>query len=294
MKNRLEAWLKAYERDDNAVVPTLITSAWNYAAYMTVVRIVEAAPLSAEGVKPLNFLELELLRSSYWGSAVMAVRSLVDKAPLNGPKGVCSLSSILADIKDYRELLNRRVYFEMVNLEYDYAVIEQRRSDFIQAYNHPVFIPIELRYEYSQSRHEQFDFLSGVSAEQRAETDLIRPEIFDALEARLERLSHVADHANIHFAHAATEVSREGRTINNWGVDEARESLKLLTETAELIGRWFLNSGVGNVLPTPQYDQFEHLDQPLIVPETFSILRQQWDMFSEEVANWPYIEDSDL
>lgn len=158
----------------------------------------------------------------------------------------------------------------------------------------PTFIPKGLQYDLSQNRHAQFDFLSGVPHDQRSEDDLVRAEIFDAFDARLAKLNRVADHATVNFAHAATEVSRQGRIINRWGTKEAREALQLLTETAELLGRWFLNSGVGDVLPIPQFDQFKHLEKPLIAPELFPALQEQWDDFAEQTANWPHIADNSI
>ena len=146
----------------------------------------------------------------------------------------------------------------------------------------------------ARDRHQQFDFLSGVHATDRSEADIIRPEVFDALDARLDRLSAVATHATKHFAHAATALSRQGRVLDNWGVEEAKNALCLLTETAELVGRWFLYSGVGDVLPTPHYDQFAYLDQPLIARETLPALQEQWQTFARETAVWPHIEDRAL
>lgn len=294
MRDRIDAWRNAFEVDENSVQKALSEYAWNYAAYMTIVRFVEASPTDENGEKPLNSLIFGLISSSYWSNTLLAIRRLSDPSPLNGVRGVCSIASILADIKACRSRLTRRVYLEIANLEYDYAETERQYWEFVRMQVGPTFIPKGLQYDLSQNRHAQFDFLSGVPHDQRSEDDLVRAEIFDAFDARLAKLNRVADHATVNFAHAATEVSRQGRIINRWGTKEAREALQLLTETAELLGRWFLNSGVGDVLPIPQFDQFKHLEKPLIAPELFPALQEQWDDFAEQTANWPHIADNSI
>jgi len=268
MKDRIALWKRAFDEDDHAVVPALTTFAWDFATYLVLVRIVEDAPEDGDKRKMLGSLLLELLRKNFWESTVLAVRRLLDKHPLHGQRGVYSLAAIIADVKACRQRLNRRVFLEdLSHVEYDDNAIEARYWEYVHQHGPGYYgIPPELRFENSRQRHELFDFLSGVSADQRSERDLIRLEIFAALEARLDRLDAVTNHADTHFAHAATEFSRQGRVLQNWGVAEARESLRLLTQTAELVGRWFVNQGVGDILATAQFDKFAYLDRPLIQP----------------------------
>ena len=297
MKDRIAAWKQAFEQDDHAVVPSLTTFAWDFATYLILVRIVDDAPVDSEDRKMVGSLLLELLRKNFWESTVLAVRRLLDKSPLDGKRGVCSLAAIVADVKACRDRLNRRVFLEdIAGLEYDDQAIEERYWAYARERINkgPFNVPRELQFQNSRDRHEQFDFLSGVAADQRSEHDIIRPEIFDALEARLDRLAAVTDHADTHFAHAATEFSRQGRVLTNWGVTEARDALQLLTQTAELVGRWFVFTGVGDVLPTAQFDKFAYLDRPLIQPEGEERLEQAWDEFARDTARWPFIDDDQV
>lgn len=297
VKDRIEIWRQAYEGDDNAICKTLTTFAWDYAAYVSVARAVEAAPEDETGAKQLNGMLLDLLRESYWGNALLAIRRLLDPSPLQGSRGVCSLRALITDVRACRDRLTRRVYVEdIAGLEYDYEAVERRSFEYLRSKTTPgpVWMPRELDYDSCRIRHEEFDFLSGVSETARSESDLIRLSVFDRLEARLDRLSGVAQHATIYFAHPATKASREGRALTKWGAADAKAALQLLTETAELVGRWFLNSGVGNVLPAPQYDQFAHMDKPMASAETFPALQQQWDEFADETAWWPMIKGQEL
>lgn len=297
MKKRIEAWRRAFETEENAVVPTLSTFAWNYAAFTAVVRIVDQAPVDAQGEKQLNAMVLELLRSTYWGSAVLAIRRMVDKGPLDGAQGVNSLAAIVGDARACRTKITRRIFVEEIaGLEYDVGAIEQRHWDFVSSNppGKPLWVPANLNPAPSLNRHREFDFLSGFEADGRSQDDLIQPWVFDRLETRLARLKSVADHATIHFAHAATTTSRNGRGLEEWGLSDAGAALKLLAETAELVGRWFLYSGIGDVLPHPQYDQFAHLDKPLVASATISQLQAEWERFSEETEQWPFVRNESV
>lgn len=294
MRDRIAAWRHAFEEDDNAVLPTLVNFAWNFAAFQTIAKAVELAPANADGSKNLNFMMLNLLRGSYWGGAILAIRRLVDRGPLHGPVGVASLRSILGDVVACRLRLNRRVYLEdIAGLDYDYEDIERRAFEYLlaQPEGAAVWMPRELDDSSSRRRHEEFDYLSGTAPDQRLPNDLIRPEVFELLEARLQRVDQVADHATIYFAHASTEASRADRGIAEWGPADAKGAFQNLVQTAELIGRWFLYSGVGDVLPTPQYDQFAHMDEPLLQPVNLPALHAVWDGFAAETGEWPRIDD---
>jgi len=44
MKRRIAAWRRAFETEENAVLPTLSAFAWNYAAFTMVARIPHRRP----------------------------------------------------------------------------------------------------------------------------------------------------------------------------------------------------------------------------------------------------------
>lgn len=296
MKERIAAWKEAFESDEQAILPTLVNFAWNYAAFTTIAQIVHQAPENEDGRKKLNPMALDLLADGYWANAILAIRRLVDRGPLDGKRGVNSLWALIQDIKANRDNLTRETYVETIaELPYDYDNIQRKHDDFLmkQPAGKAVFVPRELWYEPSKQRHEEFDWLSGVAPDARSPNDLVREDIFTRLENRLTDLDQVADHATIHFAHAATKASRQGRAIDKWGINEARESLQRIAEVAEFVGRWFCFSSIGDILPTPQYDQFEFLDQPLWRGD-ISQLEEHWEKFGEQVSQWPHIDNNAL
>lgn len=294
---RLENWRVAFEDDQNGVVPTLVNMAWNHAVFMSVAKAVELAPTDADGQKPLNSSVLGLLRTSYWASVILAIRRLIDPGPINGHRGVYSLGSILNDVKALQPRLTRRVYVELIaGLEYDDAEVERQASDYILAHagNGFVWMPPKLSSAPIAQRHAEFDFLSGVGRDARRPDDLVHPSVFERLEARLRRVHDIGDHGTIYFAHAANQESREGRGIGRLSAKEATDALRLLVETAELIGRWFLCRNVGPVLPTAQFDPLQYLDKPLLRDGDEPALHAQWEAFDKEANRWTQLYDAAL
>lgn len=291
MKNRIELWRHAFSGDHNSIDATLTTFSWNLAVFQTVVKAIELTPEDSDGNKPLNSMILELLRSTYWSSALLAIRRLTDRGSIDGKKGVISLRSILNDVKLHRAKLTRRVFVEdIAGLAYDPhshmngGVATAEEGGLIS-------IPYRLSPDIINMRHQTFDFLSGIDPSNRTPDDIISEKTLDRLEARISKLDDIADHATIHFAHAATDTSRQGRGIGPWGLQQTQEALKILVETAELIGRWFAYESLCAVLPVPQYDQFSHINQPLFPIDDTSALSAEWSKFSDMTETWINIED---
>lgn len=294
MKERIELWRHAFSGDQNSIDATLTTFSWNLAVFQTVVKAVELTPEDHDGNKPLNGMILELLRNTYWGSALLAIRRLVDRGNINGKKGVVSLRSILNDARLHREKITRRVFVEdIAGLAYDPDEF-YKSAPTVPENGNLIAIPHHLCPSIILLRHETFDFLSGKNPDNRRSDDLIDEKIFDKLESRIAKLDDIADHATIHFAHAATDVSRQGRGIGPWGLSQTLAALKILVETAELIGRWFAHESLSTVLPTPQYDQFSHVNQPLFPIDDTSALEAEWAKFSDMTEEWIAIEDTEL
>lgn len=296
MQESIARWKHAFNKDENSIQSTLLSLAWNYASYHSIVRAANLHP-DVDGKKELNGLLFELLRSGYWAGTLLAIRKVTDRGPLRGPRGVVSLRSIARDVESEQRRFTRRAFVEDVaGAPYDYEEVERASWKYLakHATGKAVWIPRELDPYPSIHRHAQFDYLSGVDASSRSETDLIRPEIFQRIEVRLSALDVIADHATIHFAHAATDESRVGRGLHSFATTDAMNALKQLAEIAELMGRWFANSGVGDVLAVPQFDQFAYLDRPILPTADSTEPRRLWDEIASQTAQWSQIADEDL
>ena len=299
LKENLALWRQAVIDDENGIERTLISLAWHHAVFLSTAKAVELAPNGANGRKQLNPYLLELISTSYWGSVVMAIRRLVDPGRLEGTKGVSSLRSVLRSVRENRTSITRHAYVEIIaGLEYDADAVEARYWDYLvrnsESGGQAVWIPSELHVEPIRGRHEQFDFLSGKTPQTRSEDDLIREDIFDKFEARLKVVDVIAEQGTIYFAHAATKESRGSRGIDSFGTTQAREALRVLVETTELVSRWFLYHSLHSVMPTAQDDPFQHLDKPLLQTEGIEPLRREWERYSAEVEGWSSLSDTSI
>lgn len=295
MKDRIARWKQVYETDANSIQRALPKLVWDLAAYSCVVEMVRAAPADERG-KLLNGMVMDMLAKGFWANTMLAIRRLADHGTIHGQKGVCSLYGLIADAQAARGRLTRRVFVEdIAGLEYNYAAQEERfwEHALAQGAGQAYYVPDGLHYELSQARHREFNWLSGTTDDNATPDDLIRPEVFERLLARLAALDDVVDHAHVAIAHAATEASREGRMLASWKLDEAKAAAKELSQIASLAGRWFCYGSVGGVLPTPQFDQFEHVGQPLFQGDV-QALREVWRAFADETETWSDVPAEDL
>jgi len=293
MRQRIELWKRVYDTDDNAITKSLSKMAWDLAAFTCLVELVRQAPDARNG-KRLNGMYLDMLATGFWSSTMQGVRRLAEKGPIDGPYGVCSLGALIHDAKATRNRLTREVFVrDIAALEYNYEATRTKYWEFALAQANSgagaYWVPREFHYEPSEERHAEFDWLSGTNHGTSNPNDLIREEVFDALEIRLARLDGVVEHVNVEIAHAATEASRQGRVLDRWGLADAKSAIKELAQIAQLAGNWFCFSGVGTILPTPQFDQFEHLNQPLFAGNTDD-LQAIWNDLDEEIGQWHAVD----
>lgn len=293
MLDRINDWKRIFDSEENAITKALSRMAWDVAAFSCVVEMVRQAP-ELNGRKQLNGLVMDMLASGFWAGTMQGVRRLVEKEPIRGPKSVCSLGGLIADVRASRARLTREVYVrDIACLEYNYfrtrAASDAYAREQLRQGNHSYWVPMKFHHELAKKRHEEFDWLSGVTESVSRPDDLIRVEIFDMLESRLERLSSVINHVNVDIAHAATEASRQGRVLELWGLTDAKQALREIAEVAQVVGNWFCYSGAGAVLPVAEFDQFEHLDSPLFIGDREK-LEEVWTNFDHEMQQWHEVD----
>lgn len=293
MLERIEEWKRIFDSEQNAITKALTRMAWDVAAFSCVVEMVRQAS-SVDGEKQLNGLVMDMLASGFWAGTMQGIRRLVEKEPIRGPKSVCSLGGLIEDIRASRGKLTREVYVrDIAGLEYNYlrtrAASDAYAIEQLQQGNRSYWVPIQLHHELALKRHEEFDWLSGVTANVSRPDDLIREEIFDMLESRLKRLSSVIDHVNVEIAHAATEASRQGRILERWGLTDAKQAMREIAEVAHVVGSWFCYSGAGTVLPIAQFDKFKHLDRPMFIGDRAK-LEAVWAEFDREAQQWNQVD----
>lgn len=297
MHNRLELWRRALDSDHGSVRSQLHQLAWDVASFRTIVRMIREHQPDENQEIPLNGNIMSMLRDGFWTSTFLAIRRLVDNHPLEGSKGVYSLRSVLTDIGRHRGEITRRAYVEVIaGLPYDPDPVEKAYWDYFLALpqNQAHWIPQELDATPIHLRHAQFDYLSGKDPESRDPGDVIHEQVFERLKGRISSADAIADHVNVYYAHASTPESRQTRGLQQWNLDEAEDALRNLAETAELMSRWFINESMGPLLATPQFDQFQHLDRPLMPAPDMAPLHEEWNAFGDRSERWTNIDDSAL
>lgn len=291
--DRIAEWKRIYDTEENSITKALSRMAWDLAAFSCLVEVVNQAPV-AGGEKQLNGLFLDMAVTGFWNGTMQGIRRLVEIEPIRGPRSVCSLGGLIADVRAARKRLTREVYVKDIGrLEYNYLRTAAAYEAFLDVQtregNTSFWVPIDLHDEYSRKRHDEFDWLSGVAPGRSTPDDLIREEVFDMLEARLQRLSGVIEHVNVEIAHAATEASRKGRVLEQWGLRDAKQAFREISEVAQVVGNWFCFSGAGTMVPTPQFDQFAHLERPLFTGDTTQ-LQKVWKEIDREVQEWQRVD----
>ncbi|GLS35035.1 hypothetical protein GCM10010869_06230 [Mesorhizobium tianshanense] len=282
---RISRWREAFRDDTTGIHKTVQDLLWNYAAFRTTVRIVRLANERREARPPLNQMLFNLISEGYWSSLLLGTRRLLDKAPLNSPKGVYSIRSVVKDVETSRGWITRRIYVEKVlDAQYDLDRLRREEHEKLTAAKGGV-IWGDPELMKSEAAHRHFDTLSGVSHLERSPDDLIDPAIFTRIEARLAALDGIAVHVSTHVAHAGNKESRLNKLLDDFDIRDARKTLKQLKEVADLTGVWFANEG-GTGLATYIGDQFEGLDQPVVQKADIADLAEQWRVIDREVANW--------
>lgn len=227
----------------------------------------------------------DLMAEGFWSSLLLGTRRLLDKGPINGPKGVYSIRSVINDVKSCRPWIDRRTYVELLSgARYELDILQQERLDNLHAaQGRPIWGSPELAL--SEEAHRRFDILSDVAAPQRDAGDLIDPSIFKSFEDRLSELDVISDHVSSHIAHAGNKESRQSKGLDEFDIRDAHTALKKLKEVAALAGLFFADKGCEG-LPTCLYDQFEGLDQPLVETADLADLQEQWLLLESEIAGW--------
>lgn len=293
MRDRIAQWKRIFDTEENAISKSINRMTWDLATFSCVVEMVRQAPV-VDDEKQVNVLFIDMLASGFWAQTMQGIRRLVENEPISGPRSVCSLGGLIADVRACRNKLTREVYVrDIAGLEYNYhrtaAEAEAYASEQRRQGSNVYWMPLESDPSFAIKRHQEFDWLSGVSAAASTPGDVIRPEVFDMLESRLGRLSSVIEHVNVEIAHAATEASREGRVLERWGLADAKQAVREIAEVACVVGNWFCYSGAGSMLPVAQFDKFAHLDSPLFTGDCAE-LEAVWKGFEKEVQQWNLVD----
>ena len=211
-----------------------------------------------------------LFDKSFFIKHMIALRKLIDGSG-NGDKNRESISlvSLLENIKKHAHLLSRGAITECEfrTPGYAYDTLKVRKELFIEG------------------RNRQIDQMSGVPKDQRRPEDTISINILEQLIKLLnDELRDVRDHVNKFIAHAASPESRKISRVEPDSVtlNHLYKGHALVCKIANLVSSSILYDGPLQSFATPQFDQFEYYEKPLVPKDILPQIREEWDKFANE------------
>lgn len=287
-------WIECFLGQDNhAIIQQIYRMVWNAAVFNVINEARRIAPKDAQGNIEFNGMIHRFIDTSFFNSQLLAIRRLSDKYPLTGEKGVYSLVALLSDMKDNVKLLTRENFFAGERLEYDVDKIKQKEMEFhshkikegVSAY----WIPSNVDTESIERRHREIDILTGVSKESRSRNDCVQENILDYLIAKIQTATgDINQYVNQFIAHAA---SRDSRNVYDSGsisltLEHLWSAHKIICQVANLTDTYLLSRSSHTFLPTPQYDQFQFIENPLATSANIEQLDNAWRDFGKETETW--------
>jgi hypothetical protein len=290
-------WIELLEKDKLHSVGTQLSAlVWQDAVF----RLLNEAWRLNDPANPtasMASLLVEALTNGYVTGLVLGVSRLTDprKQTKKGDQDVVSLRRVFDDIRANRDIITREVFVCYDGLVYDIGDIPppSARGGRSGAFT-SVSIGGPLDDVTPTLLHEHFDKLSGVSPDKRRREDLIGESEFDEITAlmTIPVIEKLRTLRNKIVAHAADPASRDSLTSFGFSLAEAEEALKALTQAQQRVQLNLLWNTDSGVMPIPQFDIMEHMDQPFLRPEQLEALAPFWARIAKEREDWTAKEQS--
>ncbi len=294
LRVKREQWLNVLAgKDQHSIIKQLSQLAWNAASYQVVNEARRLAPSDPEGGVQLNGLMHRLLDRGFFTDQVVGIRRLNDTFPLEGKKGVLSLTGLLDDLLKHRHLLNRKDIFEAEGLKYYYDDVKQAMEEYrekkAEAGEVAYSVPRDLVWRRYELRHEYLDRLMGVLAGDRKPDDVIQKSALVNLQNKVASACvDVITVATKFIAHAATPESRAVVNADDarLSLDQIRAAHRSLCQVTGFLANYVLGDSCPGFLPIPQFDQFAHIEKPLIDMSKVPRLEPLWCKLDDEYQAW--------
>lgn len=296
---RRDLWIRCLNGDDhNSVFNQIYQMIWNAGVFRVINEARKFAPTAKEGGVQLNGMVHRLIDQCFFESQTLAIRRLTDGSYLiegdRRGRDICSLSALLKDMKQHVRFLTREGMFRAEGLEYDYEAVRQRFERFCleraRTGESAFSVSSELDYRSLVRRHEQLDYLTGVSKERRSPADQMRSEALDFLAQKIQSVSEdIETHVHKFIAHAATPESRQVVSADTARITLGHlwEAHMAICQVANFTDTYLLGRGTHmNFLSTPQFDIFSYLDRPLAGKGDLAKLSEIWDSYGKEASTW--------
>jgi hypothetical protein len=272
-------WLNWIEKDeDHAIWTALSAMIWNDVSFRTLAHLAANDPNSPLG----NSLVAEKLINGHVATQVLAIRRLMDKT-----RNTISLRRLISDIRSNYSLFTRENYVCHDGLPYEYETV--MHAEITQRAKTGPFWAMTSgpqAWGTSQMAHHQFDRLSGVAPANRTREDRLPRTLLDRIEGWLNSSAadELAEWSHVYLAHAGSAESRKALAEAIITNDRITAVTRVLGRVTEAISAYLLFAGGRSnaLMPTAQFNQFEHLDRPVLQPDRLKSLRDLWDRLTVE------------
>lgn len=272
---------------DTSVMNQVHDLAWHTAVFRT---LNEARRIEVD--RRVNGAMWELLTAGYANLMTLGIRRLVDRDPRTD-----SVWNVIAQIEKRPELLRRETFVCHDGLPYDY---EAARRKYFSSLNmskggHVGWLATKGPEAWSTSQllHESFDAIAGYPAK-RKRLDRVQPSIIMKLKAKLaeETVEAVCTMADRRIAHAE-RIAEDSSAVPVVTYNTIDSALEIVVRVANFLSANFFNdTAFGSIVPVPQFNVLEDLDQPWVTTDNLPALHAHWDQISNIMAKWAYDTDA--
>jgi hypothetical protein len=268
---------------DTSVMNQVHRLAWYTAVYRT---LNEARRIEPE--RAVNGAMWELLTAGYANLMTLGIRRLVDRNPSTD-----SVWNVTAQIERRPELLRRENFVCYDGLPYDHAAAYRRYLNTLDLSSggHAGWVTTTGPDAWGTSDllHQSFDALAGYPPK-RKRLDKVQPDILASLRTQLADAAVVAvcTMADKQVAHAE-RLAENSDAVPTVTYNTAQTALEKIVRVANFLSANFFNATTyGSIVPVPQFNVLEGLDQPWVTTENLPALHEHWHATSEAMAAWAY------
>lgn len=267
---------------DTSVMSQVHDLAWHTAVFRT---LNEARRL--EPGRVVNGALWELTTAGYASLMSLGIRKLVDRDPRTD-----SLWNVVALVERRPELLTREKFVCYDGLPYDYESVQRDYIASLDLRNgvHVRWVPTSGPNAWATSEllHKAFDKLSGVAEAKRRRGDNVHYSVLARVKGGLSHpaIEMVCTLADRSMAHAE-RLSESSNPLPTATYNDIDEALRQIVKVANFLSTsFFYDAAFGTVVPTPQFDVLEGLDNPWITTDNVPALHRYWRKLSESMDDW--------
>lgn len=290
-KSTYEHWKNCLIGGDvNSIFKQIYILFWDMGIFKLILRSRQKRSLLKENKNNYPSVLHDFIDRNYLNNNIMRIRRLIDSENfgLIGKRSVFSLRTLIASMRDNRNLLTRERYLFLRGLEYDSEEVYQKRIKFlldhIEINDKNIGAPSDFCWQKIESAHELFDRLSFIDPDQRSKDDIVNNKVYEVLMRTLDEIEPLMVHASKYIAHLATPESRDAKSesIIPITIEDLERAHYIIYSVAQFISG-FLFSRDHMPLPIEDPTFYSNWDVPFFLESEMDELISTFDKFRSDV-----------